>query len=276
MNTHYFLKTVLIVLLFISNLLSQTITIGTIDSEPENKFSKFEALSDYLQNKLKKNKILINVEIPKDINTAISLIKNNKLDIFIDSVYPTLVVQKAVGLSIDSKRWKKGSEGYKSVIFTNKKSKINLIEDLRGKRIAFEDEFSTSSYFIPKKVIEKRGLILSNTNKNNAVKFSFARTENNAATWVLYNKVDVAVTDDLTYESFDKSLFKVIYKSKLIPRHLVSFSKSIDFSLKEKILDILYKMHENKEGIEVLKLFSKTKKFTPLNKNDLDIIKEFK
>ena len=276
MNSHYVLKAALIVLLSISNLMSQTITIGTIDTEPENKFSKFEALSDYLQNKLKKNKILINVEIPKDIDTAISLIKHNKLDIFIDSVYPTMVVQKATPISIELKRWKKGSEGYKSVIFTNKGSKINLMQDLVGKIIAFEDEFSTSAYYIPKKIIEKHGLILSNTSGKNAVKYSFSRTENNAAAWVLYKKVDVAVTDDLTYDSFDKNLFKVIYKSKLIPRHLVSFSKRVNAVLKEKIINILYDMHNDQDGIAVLKLFSKTKKFSPLTKNDWKILNELK
>jgi len=277
MNTHYFLKAALAVLLLIPNLWAmETITIGTIDSEPENKFSKFSILSNYLQKKLEKMNILVNVEIPKDIDTAISLIKHNKLDIFIDSVYPTMVVQKATQISIELKRWKKGSEGYKSVIFTNKGSEINLMQDLAGKTIAFEDEFSTSAYYIPKKIIEKHGLILSNSSDKNAVKFSFARTENNAAAWVLYKKVDVAVTDDLTYDSFDKKLFKVIYKSKLIPRHLVSFSKSVNTVLKEKIISTLYDMHNNQEGIAVLKLFSKTKKFSPLTKSDWKILNELK
>ncbi len=271
------MKAVFTVLFFISNLYAlEIITIGTIDSEPQDKFSKFEPLSLYLQKKLNNQNLTINTEIPKDINTAIKLIQNKKLDIFIDSVYPTLLVQKKTGITIEAKRWKKGSEGYKSVIFTRKDSAINSIKDLRGKTIAFEDEYSTSAYYIPKKVIEKHGLMVSNKSDNKSVMYSFARTENNTATWLLFKKVDASVTDDVTYGSFDQSLFKVIYKSELIPRHLVSFSKRINQKLKKQILDILFSMHKNTEGLAVLKVFSKTRKFSHLNEKDLKVMKEFK
>ncbi len=272
-----FLKGVFTVLFFVSNLYAlEIITIGTIDSEPQDKFSKFEPLSSYLQKKLNNKNLKINTEIPKDINTAIKLIQDKKLDIFIDSVYPTLLVQKQTGITIEAKRWKKGSEGYKSVIFTKKDSAINSIKDLSGKTIAFEDEYSTSAYYIPKKVIEKHGLLVSNKDGSKSVMFSFARTENNTATWLLFNKVDAAVTDDVTYRSFDQSLFKVIYESELIPRHLVSFSKRINQKLKKQILDILFSMHKNEEGLAVLKVFSKTEKFSHLNEKDLSVMTEFK
>ncbi|NQY95496.1 MAG: phosphate/phosphite/phosphonate ABC transporter substrate-binding protein, partial [Campylobacteraceae bacterium] len=264
-------------LFFMSSLYGiEIITIGTIDSEPENKFLKFEPLSKYIQKNLNNKNIKINTEIPKDINTAINLILSNKLDIFIDSVYPTILVQEKTDISIEAKRWKKGSEGYNSIIFTKKDSTINSIKDLVGKKIAFEDEFSTSAYYIPRKVIEKYGLLVSNKGEKNSVMYSFARTENNTATWLLYNKVDAAVTDNITYNEFDQSLFKVIYKSELIPRHLVSFSKRVRPKLKKQILDILFNMHKDKEGLAVLKEFSKTEKFSHLNKKDLRVLKEFR
>lgn len=270
------IKLVFAILFFSATVYAQSsITIGTIDSEPEEKFEKFEKLSNYLQKKLHKKNIKVNVEIPKDINTAIKLINENQLDIFIDSVYPTLLIKKKTDIVIACKRWKKGSEGYKSLIFVNKNSSINSIEDLKGKTIAFEDEFSTSSYYIPKKAIEKHGLTLSNSGQPKSLKYSFARSEKNTAVWVLYKKVDAAATDDLTFNSFDKNLFKVIYKSKLIPRHLVSFSKRIDTKLKKEIVEILHSMHKDKEGQKVLKSFSKTKKFSALKQSDLEVLKDF-
>jgi len=276
MNKNNFLKSVIIFLFLFSSAHAQdTITIGTIDSEPEEKFSKFGYIANYLQKKLNKKNIKVNVEIPKDINTAIKLINENRLDIFVDSVYPTLIVQKKTGVSIECKRWKKGSEGYKSVIFVNKQSSINSIEDLKGKTIAFEDEFSTSAFYIPKKAMEKHGLVVSNKGEPNSLKYSFAGSEKNTAAWVLYKKVDAAATDDLTFESFDKNLFNVIYKSKLVPRHLVSFSKNINYELKKEILVILYNMHNDQEGQKALKAFSKTKKFSHLTSDDLDFLEEF-
>lgn len=268
---------VLVVLFLISNIHATTyITIGTIDSEPEEKIGKFQPLADYLEEKLKQHNIEVYVEVPKDVNTAIKLINEKKLDIYIDSVYPSLMVQKKTDLSIVCKRWKNGSQGYKSLIFTNKNSSINTLHDLAGKTIAFEDEFSTSAYYVPKKAIEKQGLTLSNDGDAKSIKYSFAKSEKNAAVWVIYAKADAAATDEISYNSYDKKLFKVIYKSQLIPRHLVSFSSKINSELKKDILEILYNMHKDKKGQEVLKSFSKTKKFSPLNQEDLELIKDFK
>lgn len=264
-------------LLFISFLSAdnKTIFIGTIDSEPKEKIYKFQALANYLEEKLEYRDIKVDVEIPKDISDAIRFINNNKLDIFIDSVYPTLLVQKNTNISIECKRWKKGKEGYKSIIFTKKDSLLNKIEDLSGKTIAFEDEFSTSGYYMPRNIILNKGLTFTDKGDDGSIKFLFARSEKNAAAWVLFDKVDAAVTDDSTFNSFDTRLFKIIFKSKLIPRHLVSFSKTIDEKLKNEILDILYNMHHDKNGAEALKKFSATKKFSKLTDNDIKLIRGF-
>lgn len=249
------------------------ITIGTIDSEPKEKIYKFQILADYLQKKLMKKNTKVNVEIAKDISTAVQLINSKKMDIYIDSVYPTLLVQKDTDMTTACKRWKKGKEGYKSFIFTKKDSDIEKISDLKGKTIVFEDKYSTSGYYIPKKAILNEGLILSEYWKSDSVNFIFSKSEQNSVAWVMFGKADAAVLDDKSFKSLDQNLFKVIYKSQLIPRHLVSFSKNINEDLKTYILNILYDMDKEKEGIEVLKKFSKTKKFSPITIEDNKIVK---
>jgi ABC-type phosphate/phosphonate transport system substrate-binding protein len=57
----------------------------------------------------------------------------------------------------------------------------------------------------------------------------------------------------------------------MIPRQLVSFSKNVDKKLKKEILDILLNMHKDNEGIKVLEKFSKTKKFSVLKKDELQL-----
>jgi len=276
MKLQIFLKCICLNVFILSNIYAQqTLTIGTIDTQPNEKLITFEPFAKYLEEKLKYQNIKVHVEVPKDINTAVILIKHKKLDIYIDSVYPTLLIQNQTNIDIESKRWKNGNIGYKSVIFVNKNSGIRTLSDLEGKRIAFEDEFSTSAYFVPKKAIENAGLSVSNEGAK-SVRYSFARSEENAAVWLLYGKVDASVTDDITYEGFDKKLFRVIYKSNLIPRHLVSFSNTVDKKLKKTVLAILYDMHKNTKGQEILKRFSKTKKFSPLTNNDIDLIKGYK
>jgi len=65
----------------LSSYSKEIITIGTIDTEPKEKIYKFQAIADYLQEKFNEKNIHFDVEIPKDINNAINLINNNKLDI---------------------------------------------------------------------------------------------------------------------------------------------------------------------------------------------------
>jgi len=260
----------------LSSYSKEIITIGTIDTEPKEKIYKFQAIADYLQEKFNEKNIHFDVEIPKDINNAINLINNNKLDIFVDSIYSTIEVQKKSDISILAKRWKKGIEDYRSVVFVKKNSNLNNLADLKGKTIAFEDEFSTSGYFIPKKVMELQGLKVSQDGKKDSINYDYSRSEENTFAWVIYSKVVAGVTDDKTFQSYDNNMFKIIYKSGLIPRHLVSFSNKINPQLRDEILDILYSMDTNDKGKESLKVFSKTKKFTPLTSKDIELIKGYK
>lgn len=264
-------------IIYINTAIASSITIGTIDGEPEAKLSKFEALANYLQKKLSQKNINIKVEIPKDMATAIKLIKNKKLDIFIDSLYPTLKVQDKTNIQINLKRWKNNSAGYNSIIFVKKNSDINNIQNLKGKTIAFEDPFSTSSYFVPKKALERQKLVLSNEEKNKEhIKYVFSKNEMNSSAWVVFGKVDAATTDSVTFNKFDKKLYKIIYKSDFIARQLVSFSKNIKAELKKEIINILLNMHNDLEGKIALRNFSETKKFSLIKDEELKLWEKFR
>ena len=271
----------IIILLFIVNifLYSKTtvLTIGTISSSTLKKTARFQKFAKYVVEQLKDEDIKIKVVIPKDTATAIELIKNDKLNILFDSVYPTLFIKKHTNITMDAIRWKKGKKGYRSLIFVKKDSKINLIEDLNGKTISFEDEFSTSSYFIPKKEIEAKNLNISKyLSGENLVKYEFSQSEENTMLRVFYGRTDAGAIDDISFKFFDTKKFKIIYISELIPRQLVSFTANVDKKLKEKILNVFYKMHENKVGKKILRKISKTKKFTPIKKQERITIKRYR
>jgi len=217
-----------------------TVTIGTIETNPLDKMSEFQTIANYIQNKLDNDSIDIRVLIPNSVASAIELIKNQELDILFDSLYPSLLVKNNTNISFESIRWKKGTRGYKSIIFVKKDSDINSLTDLKGKIISFENDFSTSSYFVPKKELERLNLKLSKyTNNHDNVKYLFSQSEDNTVLWLLYDKVNAASLDDISYKMYDTSKFKIIYKSSLIPRQLVSVSSDLNKELKEKILQIL-------------------------------------
>src|SRR3989442_4489907 len=66
------------------------------------------------------------------------LLEEKKVDFYMESPYPTYVINKQGAAVLILRRWKSGMAEYRSLIFTKSDSKTNRLEDLRGKIIAFE------------------------------------------------------------------------------------------------------------------------------------------
>ena len=79
-----------------------------------------------------------------------------------------------------------GERTYKSQIITRADSGINKIEDLAGKKFAYSDPSSTSGYFLPKILLEEKGIKLSDT--------VFAQKHDNVVTMVYQKQVDAGAT----------------------------------------------------------------------------------
>lgn len=246
-------------------------TISTIYSKSLNiKLDEFSALANYLENNNTKN-LKFDIKLITSSAEAIKLINASLIDIFIDSLYPTKIVQEAVNLRVSSKNWKNNNEGYRSVIFVKKDSDIKSLKDLKNKTIAFEDKFSTSAYYIPKRAIEKSGIKVDNERNNESVHYIFALSEKNCAAKVLFGKVDAGAIDNESFKELNKDLFRVIYTSELIPRRLISFSDYVPKDIENEILKLLYNLDKTEEGRNILKIFSK---FTPLQIEDKLLINE--
>src|SRR3989304_5486188 len=88
------------------------------------------------------------VVVAKGIPEMAQFLKHGKIDLYIDSPYPALAVSRLSGSKLFLRRWKKGISEYRSVIFAKAASRIARLEDLKGKIIAFEEEFSNSVHFV--------------------------------------------------------------------------------------------------------------------------------
>jgi ABC-type phosphate/phosphonate transport system substrate-binding protein len=78
------------------------------------------------------------------------LLEEKRVDFYMESPYPTYVINRLGAARLLLRRWKGSIAEYRSLLFTDKESGIARLEDLRGKIIAFEDPGSTSGYFLPK------------------------------------------------------------------------------------------------------------------------------
>ena len=91
-----------------------------------------------------------------------NLLTERKVDFYMESPYPTYLINNVYGAGkLLLRRWKGGMAEYHALIFTKRNSETKRLEDLRGKIIAFEDPGSTSGHFLPKFFLSRKGFKLS-------------------------------------------------------------------------------------------------------------------
>ena len=254
------------------------LVIGTIGVDAEEKAGKeeeFRQLVDYVGRELgaygiRKGELVI-AESPVKMAT---LMRQGKVDIFIDSVFPAFVVNKLAGSEPFLSRWKSGVEKYHAVIFTKSDSGITSLDDLKGKMITFAHPASTSRYFLPKSHLLERGYTL--TEKSNPT--DQVAPDEIGYYFSDYRKVNtledvlsgVAAAASMKESDLDESLeelgeargtVRIISNTIDVFRHLVVVRRDLDPELKVALQEVLVAMDKTPEGQVVLKEFNKTKKF---------------
>ncbi len=247
---------------------AKNLTIGTLGINPTKDIKKMSPLVKYLARHLRDEGITDGKVITtSDAKTMAQYMKNGKVDIFFESVFPTLLVNFSTGSKILLRRWKNGVSQYSSVIISQKS--IKDLNELKGVKFVFDHPVSTTGYFIPKTMLLEKGYKLEEYKNNpgnnspDVIKYIFSSSDENTFFWVLRGIAKAGAMDYPSYLRFSKNnpdTLNILYKSRLIPRHLISFRKDLPQSLLDKIIDLMTHMHENKEGRGILKAYQNTAK----------------
>ncbi|MFQ6034936.1 MAG: phosphate/phosphite/phosphonate ABC transporter substrate-binding protein [Sedimentisphaerales bacterium] len=251
-----------------------TLVIGRVSDNPKKHYQQLKPIVDYVVAHLKDVGITQGeVLMANDNQQMIQWLKDAKIDWVTEGIFSSIIFSEETGAEIMLRRWKKGAPTYYTIFFTKKDSDIGTLRDLKGKKIAFEDPGSTSAYFLPVAVLKREGLRLQELSSPRErplaekVGYAFAGGELNISTWVYKGLVDAGVQNNLdwqdpqiTPEIFKKD-FKIIYRSKPLPRMVELIRKDLNPKIKERIKQILLKAHNDPEAKEALKTYSKTEKF---------------
>lgn len=202
------------------------------------------------------------------------LLEQKKVDFYMESPYPTYVINNVHGAArLLLRRWKGGMAEYRSLLFTKKDSGIKLVQDLRGKIIVFEDPGSTSGHFLPKFFLQRNGFKLAEKSQLKAnvspeeVGYIFAGSQENLINWVITKQVAAGAFSNDDYATLDakrKSDITVLAQTELLPRHLLSVRQDLDPALANRLERILLLMHDDAEGRRILQKTDDTTKFDPL------------
>lgn len=255
------------------------LTIGSISNTPKEEIRKFQPFIDYLVSSLNESNVKVGrVIIVRSLQEMSSLINQGEVDIFIDSPFPVMAIEKKTNSISFMRRWKKGVREYNSVIFVRKDSGITSLNGLTGKMISFEEAFSTSGYFLPKASLLNKGHTLIEKHKKNdfvasdKIGYIFSYDDETSMVWVLRKKVAAAALSKKAFNELSKSKqdeLLILEETIIVPRQIMIHRPGLSEKLILNIKDVLLNMHTNESGKKILKSFEKTKQFEKLNNNDL-------
>ncbi|HEY2921090.1 MAG TPA: phosphate/phosphite/phosphonate ABC transporter substrate-binding protein [Candidatus Binatia bacterium] len=199
------------------------------------------------------------------------LIEQKKVDFYMESPYPTYLVNDVHGVAkLLLRRWKGGMAEYRSLIFTRRNGEINRLEDLKGKVFVFEDPESTSGHFLPKSFLTRKGFKFTDKRRFDPyasptnIGYLFAYSQEKLVDWVLTKKAAAGAFSDDDFARLGekkRSDLTILAQTEPLPRHFISVRKDFAPELVDRLEKILLSMHENDQGRRILKKTDDTTKF---------------
>jgi phosphonate transport system substrate-binding protein len=250
----------------------KTITLGVVSEKPEERIQEYRDFVRYVAKKLSSSSdIKGNVVVARTAPQLARLLNEKKIDFYLESPYPTFLINEQTGAKLLLRRWKGRRAEYRSLIFTKKNNGIMRLENLLGKVIVFEDPGSTSGYFLPKAFLYRKGFKLTEKSSFNApvspkeIGYVFAHGhEQNVINWVLLRKVVAGAFSDNDFNDLDhtrKMEITILAETDSLPRHLLSVRRDLDPALVSRLKDVLLTMHQDQRGEKILKQIDKTSRF---------------
>jgi phosphonate transport system substrate-binding protein len=170
-----------------------------------------------------------------------------------------------------------GTSHYHSVFFARRDRGLRRLEDLRGRRVAFQRSTSTSAYFVPAAELLGKSMPLEillspdDQPSANAVGYLFARSELNISTWVHKGLVDAGVMSNLDWDnprrvpSAFRRDFVVIARTARYPRAVEVVRGDLDARVAARLREVLLDASKDPAGREALMSFFETTRFLPID-----------
>jgi phosphonate transport system substrate-binding protein len=254
---------------------SKILTVGSVAFNFKNEEIITQPLADFLLKWLGEyGYTSAQVLVVKTKEELIERINNDEVDIFFGSLYPTIYYDTKSKLEPVMRIWQGGLDTYHTVFFTYKENPIKNLSEIRGKTVTMERDYSTSGYFIPSIILEDAGFNLEKVNSPNAnpktgnVGYTFSNDDENTVFWVLNNKAEIGVSDNIGFEVFCAAKcdeLKIIHRSDDLPRNIVSMRSDLPDAIKDRLFTAFKEIRNTEKGRKICKVFWDCTKFDSLN-----------
>ncbi len=257
------------------------LVLGRVSDDPKSQYEAMKALLDYVVPKMadvgiREGRVLM----ANDALQMASYLRRGRVDWVSETAGGAMLLQRRAGAEPFVLSERNGTRRYHTIYFARKDGDVRSIDDLRGRRIAFQNRTSTSAYFVPAMELLERGMALdiltspTDAPAPGAVGFVFARTERNVATWVHKHLVDVGAVSDLDWNDprkvpdFFRNDFVILRETPDMPRGVEMVRGDLDAKVRERLRAILIAAADDPQARVALGRFHRSLRFFPIEDGD--------
>ena len=216
----------------------RVLTLGDIDPDtPALKLERIEPLARYLAPELAAVGVSdVRIRIAPSIDRMIELMNAGEVDVYLDSLYPTLQVRQRSGSRIILRTWVGDLPEYHSMFIARRDGGVRKLSDLTDRVIAFEEPHSTSGFFLPALHLRRGGHPVDELDSADArpeagaIGYVFSGDAENTVERVLRGSVAAGAISNEDYDALSeagRARLRVLSRTISIPRRLVSVRRGL-------------------------------------------------
>ena len=227
-------------------------------------YEKFLPLKEHLERSISR-KILL--KVAQNYQEAIDAVGSGHAHIAYLDPSAYCEAKKRYRVVLVAKAILDGSSTYKSVIVARKDSPVNKIVEVKGKKLALGNVWSSSSYLIPAVMFKEVGIGLK---EFRAV--DYLEHEDRIALSVLSNKHEVGGLSERVAIKYIPDGLKIIKTSEAIPQYSVCAYSGLTEELRNKIKQALLSL-TIRNNPEVIKAMKDINGFSSAEDRDFDVVR---
>jgi phosphonate transport system substrate-binding protein len=257
--------------------------IGRVSIEPQRSIPRVEKIARYLALRTADLGITAGraMVVPDDGEMR-RLLATGAVDLFSETGVAAASYVDNSDADVLLHEWRDQVPYYHSLFVIRKGNDIRGLEDLVGRKVAFDRIGSTTAYVVPVSMLRKIGLNpvqIASFNEPVPVSklgYVFSGRAVNTASWVARGVVDAGAVSDIDMkldteipEGIKKEL-QILTASPPLPRSLLLVRRNLDSTLKKRIADILLAADRDADGKTMLREYFVVNRYTPFTGDVVD------
>lgn len=250
------------------------LVLGRLSDDPKSHHEQLKPLLDYVVPRMRDVGIIEGrILMAKDLQQMSSYLRRGQVDWVSETSGTGMALHQRTGAEPLLLTERSGVRNYHSVFFVHRDSPVRTLEDLKGRTMAMQSAWSTSSYLVPVMELLARGIrpeiLLTPRDRPtiDTVGYVFVRSELNVSTFVHKRVVDAGAvssvdwTDERRMPTVFRRDMRIVHQSEDVPRALELVRPGMDPVVRARLQEVLLEASNDPQAAPALQKFFGTTAF---------------